>query len=248
MTKGSSIYLFEYGDYHSLPDHIDLPSFKAYLKEIWDNRQLFYEQAEENPASSEEQQADMRRQGQALLQFDGCDIRARNYAGFIQYQSTTIHILPKIFKGTGTPQSKILEHLLFYLSYAAPRRFPFSWQSSDVVSSDNFLHILIHFFAAYTEKTLSEYPYYRYEEMSETSSFVRGKLDIPAYMRQSLGTGQWQALQVRHSPFLYDNIFNQLVKYTVQLLIPVLVPSEDYRFPVFHNPDKYTYDCLPHRA
>lgn len=259
MTDNTSIHLFEFGYYQPLPDHIDLPAFRSYVKEVWENRHLFYEHTDISQPDSEDLQADLRKQGQALLQFDGRDIRARNFAGFIQFQGTTIHIHPKIFSATNVREPKIAEHLLFYLSYASPVRFPFSWQHTETLPQENFLQILIHFFATITEKILVEHPYHKYEEVSETAAFVRGKLDIPAYLRHSLSNGQWQEIYIRHSPFLYDNAFNQLVKYTAQLLISVatsrnlavlhqilflLNEVSNYAF-TYEDCDKLAYTSLP---
>lgn len=106
--------LFEFGAYQTLPASIDIISFKSYLKEVWNNRYLFYESSytEEN-SENEEQKADISRQGQALLKFDGNDIQARNYAGFIHYNGFTFYLLPKIFRHTHFPVHTIFEHLLF---------------------------------------------------------------------------------------------------------------------------------------
>jgi 5-methylcytosine-specific restriction enzyme subunit McrC len=80
---------------------------------------------------------------------------------------------------------------------------------------------MIHWFAGYTEKTLTEKPYMAYHEMQGTTSFMQGKLDVPGYLRHTLSTGQWQELYTRHAPFVYDNEFNRLVKYTALKLIPL---------------------------
>jgi 5-methylcytosine-specific restriction enzyme subunit McrC len=213
--------LFEYGNYHTLPPDLHLPGFKAFLKEVWKNRHWLYETGEKDHTLTEEQDAVLRRQGQSLLNFDGPEVQARNYAGFIQYHTLHLQLLPKIFKDTSLSTPVIFEHLLYYLSYGKSCRFPFTWQGLSTGSQDNLLQVLIHWFAAYSEKTLTDKPYQAYHEKQGPTGFMQGKLDVPAYVRHTLGSGQWQELYTRHAPFVYDNDFNRLVKYTSTRLLPL---------------------------
>ncbi len=213
--------LFEYGSYHTLPDGIDLAAFKAYLREVWSSRYLYTTGPEVEEILGEEQETDLRRQGQAMLKFDGRDMQACNYAGFVQYNSSHLHLLPKIFANQSFTTGQIFEHLLFYLSYGRSFRFPFSWNGLTTGGHENILQLLIHWFAAYAEKILTEKPYQAYYEVQEPTGYMKGKLDIPQYVRHTLSSGQWQELYTRHAPFVYDNEFNRLVKYTVSHLLPL---------------------------
>jgi 5-methylcytosine-specific restriction enzyme subunit McrC len=213
--------LYEFGDYQTLPDHIELPAFKAYLKRIWENRLLFYEQQMLEESESEEESADIRKQGQAIITFDGKDIQARNYVGFIYYQGLVIELIPKIFQDTHFFSSTIFQHLLFYLSYVPGFRFPFAKQSLDAEAEGTPLQVSIHLFAVFTEQTLSRQAYVAYEEEEGPQQFMRGKLLTDPYMQRQLGTGQWQKLQTRYASLQYDNSFNRLVKYVVMQLLPL---------------------------
>jgi 5-methylcytosine-specific restriction enzyme subunit McrC len=213
--------LFEFGNYHTLPADIDLNNFKAYLREVWNSRHLFYTGTGKDDVLTEEQEMDLQRQGQALLRFDGNDVQARNYAGFIQYKHLHLPILPKIFSAKQFSANTVFEHLLYYLSYGRSFRFPFSWNGLTTGNQDDLLQLLIHWFAGYTEKILTEKPYRAYYEEHGTSGFMQGKLDVPGYVRHTLSSGQWQELYTRHAPFVYDNDFNRLVKYTARQLLPL---------------------------
>ncbi|QHT71274.1 hypothetical protein GXP67_33785 [Rhodocytophaga rosea] len=213
--------LYEFGDYQTLPAHIELQSFKTYLKQIWENRLWFYEQQMIEEAESEELSATIRKQGQAILTFDGKDIQARNYVGFIYYQGLLIELLPKIFQSASFSSHTMFQHLLFYLSYVPGFRFPFARHSLDTEAEGTPLQVCIHMFAVFTEQILSTQAYVAYEEEEGPQQFMRGKLLTDPYMQQQLGTGQWQKLQTRYSSLQYDNSFNRLVKYVATQLLPV---------------------------
>jgi 5-methylcytosine-specific restriction enzyme subunit McrC len=217
--------LFEFGNYHTLPADLDLADFKHYLKEVWDNRYIYTTGSRQQETFTREQQTDLRHQGQAILRFDGREIQARNYAGFIQYNSLHLHLLPKIFAGKNFSPDTVFEHLLFYLSYGKSFRFPFSRNGFTAGGQGNLLQLLIHWFSAYTEKILTEKPYQAYDEVQEPGSYMKGKLDVPAYVRHTLSSGQWQELYTRHAPFVYDNEFNRVVKYTAIRLLPLAADS-----------------------
>lgn len=213
--------LFEFGAYQPLPEGIDLAAFKAYLREVWSHRNLYTTVPDMDEVLSEEQETDLRHQGQAMLKFDGRDIQARNYAGFVQYNSLHVQLLPKVFASQAFTTNQVFEHLLFYLSYGNSFRFPFSWNGLTTGGHENMLQLLIHWFAAYAEKILTEKPYQAYQEVREPTGYMKGKLDVAQYVRHTLSSGQWQELYTRHAPFVYDNAFNRLVKYTVSRLLPL---------------------------
>lgn len=213
--------LFEYGIYHTLPTELDLANFKAYLKEVWSNRYLYTSVGEKEEVLTEEQETDLRHQQQAILKFDGREMQARNYAGFIQYNSLHLHLLPKIFAEKDFSTDTVFEHLLYYLSYGRSFRFPFSWNGLTTGGQENILQLLIHWFAAFAEKVMTEKPYQAYHEVQESTSYMKGTLDVSRYVRHTLSSGQWQELYTRHAPFVYDNDFNRIVKYTATRLLPL---------------------------
>lgn len=216
--------LFEFGDFQSLPADIDIAAFKAYLKRVWEKRYLFYEIEESNiEESNKEQETDEKQNTllsrQGLLNFDGQEVQARNYAGIIHFNGYTFYLLPKLFKRANFTTETIFEHLQFYLSYCKNIRLPWIGQQLVSFSGENSFQSLIHSFAVFTEKILAERPYRIYQEVEEPTPFLRGSLQVPEYLRNHITTGQWQMLPSRYSPFTYDNTFNRAVKYTAHLLL-----------------------------
>lgn len=212
--------LYEFGDYQTLPATVDVPAFKAYVKQVWENRHIFHQSQQwAEPSQTEEQTADLRKQGQAILKFDGPDIQARNYVGFIHYNGLNINLLPKIFQYSGFSTPVIFQHLLFYLSYVPGFSFPFAKQSLDSCNKGTPLQVCIHLFAAFTENTLASQAYLAYEEQQGSQAFMRGKLLANEYLRHHMARGQWQQLYTRHASLQYDNRFNQLIKHTARRLL-----------------------------
>lgn len=174
---------------------------------------------------SEEQLAEQRHWKQGFLRFDGSNVRARNYAGFIQYEGETLHIWPKIFANAqGDPKEHRtlwFQHMIYWLSYCRRIRFPFSKVDFRSVDCENMLEAFIYIFSNYTAEVLSLQPYQCYEEVTEETGYVRGRIAINAYIRHDLATGNHHQLHCTHEPFTYNNRFNQVVKHTARLLADV---------------------------
>lgn len=225
------IDLFEFGKFKDLvdiPEH-NLKELKSFLSLVWSNRNIFYEYDEYKEENDNEYYSELKKQ--PFLEFNGNKIRARNYIGFIQFEDYRINIFPKIFRENNTEQSKnenkveskdrkyYLEKIFYWLSYSKKVKFPFNEVSLDLNDNEDFLEIFIYFFANYTEKIISEKPYSRYEEVIEETSFLKESLAMPEYIKENLVTGNWHHFHCRYEPFVYNNLFNKIVKYVSKLLI-----------------------------
>jgi 5-methylcytosine-specific restriction enzyme subunit McrC len=205
--------LYEFGESKPLPAEIQPLALKRYLQQVWQNRHGLYQYAEEEtpPFAA----------GQPFLHFDEGYIQARNYAGLIHFQGITIYLIPKLFEprlwaNTARPDQPVgffLSHLSFYLSYCRQVRFPLRWQPTDTAPSD-WLHHWIRYFASFTAATLTGQPYLTYQTHTDETTYLRGKLAVQPYLNEQLSRGQWQRLQTEQQPFVLDNLFNQIVKYT----------------------------------
>ena len=205
------MHLFEFGDYQELPfDKEKLKRLKTYLNTVWQNRHVFCEETKtsHNP--------------QRMFEFDENRIRARNYVGFFRFEGVEIHVLPKIFNTQSPPSPEIcFQHVLYYLSYSQRIRFPFSLTRVDSSPSLFLPEVCIFLFASYVENLLMEQPLQMYQERTEELDFLKGQLAIDKYVKENIATGNWQKLHSRHAPLLYDNQFNQIVKYTARWLLSV---------------------------
>lgn len=220
--------LFEFDTYKDIkpevPTSFKIDDFKSYLSTVWKNRKAFAEY-DEPEIYSESELSEIRRNKQGFLKFDGSKISARNYVGFIQYEGFQVNIYPKVFKKDGIPTNNecnfYLNRVLYWLSYCSKIRFPFSEVNFNYQDCDNFLEAFIYLFSHYTEKVITENPYQCYQEVTEETNFLRGRLELSEYFNKNISTGNLQNFQCTYEPFVFDNLFNQIVKYTTKILLEV---------------------------
>lgn len=208
------INLIEHQVCDKIANHnIDLDSLSGYLNEVWRNRREY----------SEEQRED-KSKGQPFLQI-GYDaqkkpfLKAGKYVGFIQFEGKTIQIIPKIFKGQKPDIA--FKHLLWWLSYCRKVEFPFTNLLSDLDTVEEFPEAIIRFFAQFTYQLVSEAPYHQYEEVTETTPFLRGRLNTQQYINTSLVRGNWHQMVCDYEPFVFNNRLNQIIKYVARSLSTV---------------------------
>lgn len=201
-----------------------LPEFVNYLSGVWQNRNRYVESTDE---LSEEEQQEERIQKQRFFDFtiDG-KISARNYVGVVQYDGIRIEVYPKIFAEDEIENLKQWQlNMLYWLSYCRKVKFPFSFADVSRLQFDDFLELLIYIFANYTEEVISNQPFQAYQAVSEESPYLKGRISFEDYTKHNLITGKWQNFYCTHEPFVYDNLFNRIVKYVTKRLLTV---SENY--------------------
>jgi 5-methylcytosine-specific restriction enzyme subunit McrC len=187
-----------------LPPGTDVDGLLAYLDEVWQSR-----------LNSDELLTEETSRTQGFLEvLRGDRIRAKRYVGFIQWQGLTIEIYPKLFPPDH--RNRALPHLVWWLAYSRRVRFPFSDFRSDSHAVDCFPEALIAHFARTTGRLLENQPYHRYEERTEALTYVRGRLDVPTYVRDHLGTGRWHEVTCQYEPFVHDNRLNQIIKFVAR--------------------------------
>ncbi len=215
MPGDSKIELFEFGEEQHFNGNVI--GLKNYLSEVWANRNRFYSY---NDEPEDENLTQNRKQG--FLHFDGFEISAKNYVGFIFYEGQRITILPKIFKDIPyTNRNSFHYHLLYWLSYCSRVRFPFAEVKLDNIDFDDLLEVFVFIFAGYTNELLLRQIYYCYEEVTENVSAFRGRLSINNHINTNVITGNWQNFYCTYEPFELNNTFNQIIKYTCRKLLSI---------------------------
>ncbi len=201
-----------------------LPGFVNYLSGVWQNRNRYVESSEE---LTEEEEQEERIQRQRFFDFtiDG-KISARNYVGVVQYDGIRVEVYPKIFADDEAENTKLWQlNMLYWLSYCRKVKFPFSFADVSKLQFDDFLELLIYIFANFTEDVISNQPFQAYQTVGEETPFLKGRISFEEYTKNNLTTGKWQNFFCNHEPFVYDNLFNRLVKYVTKRLLAV---SENY--------------------
>nr|WP_240347844.1 McrC family protein [Longitalea arenae] len=176
-----------------------------------------------NEENTEEEEQEVKIQGQRFFDFtiDG-KISARNFVGVVQYEGIRIEVYPKIFASEQTENVKKWQlNLLYWLTYCRKIKFPFSFADVSKLEFDDYLELLIYIFANYTEEVIARQPFQTYHLVEEEASFLKGRLLFDEYTKQHLSTGNWQSFYCAHQPFVYDNLFNRIIKYVAKRLSAV---------------------------
>jgi len=109
--------------------------------------------------------------------------------------------------------------MLYWLSYCRKIKFPYALADLSTVPFDDFLELLIYVFASLAEKTVAQQPYQDYQQVVEETSFLKGRISFADYTRHNLITGNWQNFYCSHQPYVYDNLFNRIVKCVTKRLL-----------------------------
>jgi 5-methylcytosine-specific restriction enzyme subunit McrC len=213
------LFLYEW-QWKKLPPDFDSIGLKTYLSKVWESRNVFFQ--EEEGEQTEEEESDLKRYKQGFIRFDGGFISAKNYVGFIQYNGVGINIFPKVFAKTFPDPFEhihnITSNLLHWLKYSTRIRFPFSEVSYEQQHFDHLLEPFIFIFAEYTNRLLEKLPYQCFEEITEPTSYLKGRLATNRYISESLVTGNFQHIISTYDSFEFNNRFNQIIKFVANLL------------------------------
>lgn len=215
------IFLHEW-QWVELPAEINPAEFQEYLHQMWLSKNNLFDY--EDQVEAEEDISDLQRYKQGFIRFDGNYISPKNYVGFIQFNGLGINILPKVcLNSYPDPQenniSEITSHLLEWLSYSRRIRFPFSKVSFEGQDFERILEPFIHIFSEVTNNLLEKIPYQKYEELTETTAYLKGRLDINKYINESLTSGKFHQIISTYDSFEFNNSFNQIVKFVTKILL-----------------------------
>jgi 5-methylcytosine-specific restriction enzyme subunit McrC len=218
------INLFEYQNKSVLKDSFE--GLEEFLDDIWNKR-------EKNSYYSNTEEEDSKIESQRFLQFlhKSSEIKSNKYVGVIHYEGNRINLLPKIFFDANKEYSRqelhqIQNHILWWLSYCRKIKFP-NYEASLGNLTGDFFEVLIYLFSKYTRTLLNSSIYQQYEEVNKELSFIKGRLNCNEYINQNLGTGRWHKLNCSYDAFVFDNEFNQIIKYVTNLLFNVTSSQEN---------------------
>jgi len=216
--------LFEYGKWESINNK---GALQQMLQDIWKQR-IFVDP----DAELIEEEKDSRYQ--PFLKFDGNQIRANNFVGFIQNGNEVIEIYPKVFRQhfpnpTEGEKALILRHIFYWFSYCRKWKFPFNQASLDTIDIDSFPELIINLIANQFLEAVSKQPLTMYQQVEESMVIPRGSINFKRYISNSLSHGNFQNVECDYEPFLFDNKVNRIIKYCSRLLMNQTKFSENLR-------------------
>ena len=224
--------LFEYQNtvgYSKMNEHFVKDDFIAFLDKIWQER-------EKNPyfrdIPSEEQESEFDeeiKKQQQFITFQDNFIKSRKYIGVIHFDGITFNLLPKIFYDKDIPADieLIQKNILWWLAYSKRLKLPKLLSQFNKIKCNNFLELLIYYFASYTRDLLTRMVYQTYNEIDREIFFVKGRLNINEYIKENLCTGNWAKINCTYDSFEIDNLLNRIIKYVSKLLIPFTKVSQN---------------------
>lgn len=202
--------LFEYGEWVSI-EHEN--ALKKMLIDVWHQ-----DEANSEELIADEEIKDTRYQ--PFLKFDGKQVRANNYVGFIQNGDEIIEIYPKVFRDNPDAQKDlILRHVFYWLDYCRKWKFPFTRLSLDTKDIKSFPELIINLIANQFLDTVSYHPLTMYQSVEETCQVPKGTINFKRYVSNGLGTGNYHQIECDYEPFLFDNKVNRIIKYCSRLLL-----------------------------
>jgi 5-methylcytosine-specific restriction enzyme subunit McrC len=204
--------LFEYSNSEECANEVTL---KLLLQNIWAERMFV-----DLELGLTEEAID--RDYQPFLKFDGKNVKANNYIGFIQNDNELIEIYPKVFRNIPSAKDNkelMLRHIFYWFSYCRKWKFPFNKASLDTLGINEFPELIINLIANQFLETISNQPLTMYQPVEEALITPRGSINFNRYISKSLSHGNFQNIECDYEPFLFDNGVNRIIKYCTRLLM-----------------------------
>lgn len=201
-----------------------LEELEQFLQENWELRSTFYTDTELTKR-------------QQFIDFDKKNgFKTRNYIGTVHFRGEQFNIFPKIFKededdyDTGELKTAdMMQDLVLWLEYCNKFNFPFVSLKGDMDETESLLELLITVYVRYVKSAVDRQLFFRYEDIEEEGSFVKGKIDFKDYVTNKYPTGQFHKLRYTYSSFEFDNKLNQIIKHTCRLLWNVTKQNSNKR-------------------
>lgn len=216
------ILLFEYDEWKSIKGKDALLSM---LQAIW--KQGLFVDFEAHASEEENNQ-----RFQPFLNFDGNEIRANNYVGFIQNDEEIIEIYPKVFRNSiNAIENKelMLRHVFYWFSYCRKWRFPYHQASLERKDNVDFPEVIINLIANQFLETIAKQPLSMFQPVEEALQTPRGSINFKRYIQGNFSHGNMQNVECDYESFLFDNKVNRIIKYCARLLLNQTKLNENHR-------------------
>lgn len=204
---------FEFGNWLPIKNR---KALQAYLEEVWMQSKKLDDEIE--PIAED---VSTLKSYQGFLTFDGENGRAMNYIGFIQSDDFHLEIYPKVFKKQPIANNSIklfLKHIFYWFDYCRRWKFPFTNVNLDSYNCENFPELMINIMADQIISVITNLPLMLYEEIEESLSIPRGRINFTRYLNYGLSNGNQHILECDHEPLMFDNQLNRIIKHVAHRL------------------------------
>lgn len=186
----------------------NLIAFERFLQSSWDQRMSLYDDGEESKK-------------QQFLEFDHRNkIKTKNYIGTIIFNRERLDIYPKIYDEYNyiPTISDLILDLTTWLHYCDKARYPFINIPSSFSGKDDTFEIFAAVYVQYVENALKSHTYMNYQDIRETGTNIKGKIDFTDYAVRKIASGQHHVLDYSYSAFVFDNDVNRIIKATCKII------------------------------
>lgn len=147
------------------------------------------------------------------------EIITSSFVGVIKVGRKIIQILPKMARGESESEysAQAIHNLLYMLSYTKRLGIKETDLASLKRFNDNFFEVLIYLLAKNLLDLVKTNFHKQYVGKEDNLSFVKGKLQFNNHLRKNIVNRS--RFYLEFDEFSEDNLLNQILKYTIQLLI-----------------------------
>ena len=215
---------------------------ERFLQLNWEQRLAFYN---DEKVESKQQFLDFKSNG---------DIRTNNYIGTIVFKDEQLNIFPKIFRNDIDDDSTneltldhLMKNLVNWIEYCNKIEYPYITIKAELENCNNLRELFVTVFSKYVLSILEKISYHQYIEKVEDVSTIKGKFDIKDYYCKKFISGNLTKFNCSYSEFVFDNLLNQIIKYTCKLLLNNVVPSNQKRLRdiILKLKDVSDVPCIP---
>jgi len=157
-------------------------------------------------------------------------IKASSYVGVIKVGKKSIQIVPKLAKDNKEDNGhfeRSIRNLIFLLSYTKKLKIKETEFASLKINKDSIFEILIYLFASNLLQVIRRNVNRQYILKEDNLGFIKGKLQINNHLKTNIAAGH--KFYLEFDEFCEDNLINQIIKYTIKLLIRVTVSSNNLK-------------------
>ena len=193
-------------------------ALKNYLHTVWQGQYAPFRKDwpdEGDPSSGNP----VRKEYQPFLDFDGNEVRARNYVGFIQLNDLHLEIYPKVFKMQRATPGLMLRHLFFWFNYCRKWRFPFVKADLDRLENIELPELIIYLMASKILDTVLSTPISLYQPVEESLQSPKGRINFSRYLSAGFLSGNHHLIDCDYELSLFDNKLNRIIKYCARILL-----------------------------
>jgi 5-methylcytosine-specific restriction enzyme subunit McrC len=150
------------------------------------------------------------------LEYDGANLKAKNYVGVIQTQNISIEILPKIFDGNDIQSTRdiFISMLKVVLNI---NELQINKADIGTTKNKNIFEIFIALFISSVDSLIKKGIKSDYISQEKNSNFLKGKLKINEQLKQNYI--HKERFFVQFDEYLQDRAENRLLKSTIKLLL-----------------------------